>query len=114
METPPPSATRIIAPVPEDAVYFALNNAGRRNLIRRLDMDRAGLTSSEAGGAGRKGRDVNLKHLTLLAKLGVVQTATDSRDARKTRYTLPLTIPTRRTETGWELDFGCTVMRWVA
>ena len=94
-------------------MYFALNNAGRRQLIRRLAMDRTGLTSSEAGGAGRKGRDVNLKHLTLLARLGVVQTATDSRDARKTRYTLLPSITTRRTETGWELDFGCTVMRWV-
>jgi hypothetical protein len=100
--------------VPEDAVYFALNNAGRRQLIRRLGMDRTGLTSSEAGGAGRKGRDVNLKHLTLLARLGIVQTATDSRDARKTRYTLLPSFITRRTETGWELDFGCTVMRWVA
>lgn len=51
METSPLSATPAITPVSEDTVYFALNTAGRRQFIRRLAMDRIGLTASEAFGA---------------------------------------------------------------
>jgi hypothetical protein len=99
--------------IPEDATFLALANAGRRQLLRRLAVaGTGGLTAGEASGRDRKQRDIILKNLALLVGLHLVQTATDTRDARKTRYNLSPLLTTRRTETGWELDFGCTVLRW--
>ena len=55
-----------------------------------------------------------LKNFALLISQQIVRAATDAQDARKTRYTLTPFLTTRRTDAGWELDFGCAVLRWPA
>ena len=98
----------------EDAVFTALVNPGRRHLLRRMVAAGGSLTAGECGDGHRKQRNLMVKHLAVLLEGGIVRAATDERDARKMRYSLSAGILSQRTETGWELDFGCTVLRWKA
>ena len=48
---------------------------------------------------------------TALRGAGLVVTAENPADGRRLLYRLSPTIPARRTETGWELDFGYCLVR---
>ena len=114
MDTLPPSAPNAGTQLPEDSVFLALCNAGRRHLLRRLVVAGGSMTASEAASGDRKHRNLTVKNLTFLASLHVLLPSVDSADARKQRYTLTPYATPRRTEAGWELDFGCAVLRWAA
>ena len=112
MNTPAAPAAPLEGFFTEEAVFLALANAGRRHLLRRMVAAGGSLTAGESGGGERKVRNLMVKNLTLLASLQIVRAAPDEKDARSLRYTLSPALAVRRTETGWELDFGCAVLRW--
>jgi len=55
--------------------------------------------------------DRTFKHLVLLVKAGLLVTAPDPNDGRKTRYGLSPKVPVTKTADGVVLDFGCCVVR---
>ena len=95
-------------------MFLALHNAQRRHLLRRLGANPAGLTAGEASLGGRPQYSLMLKHLAVLVELGLVTSATDEKDARRTRYRLAPGVVVRRAGPDWEMDFGCCLLRWLA
>ena len=111
MSTEPAPATPLDGFYTEEDVFPVLANAGRRHLLKRMAAAGGSLTVGESSGGVPKTGNLMVKNLAVLQKAQVVRAATDTKDARKLRYKLSPAIAVRRTEVGWELDFGCTVLR---
>ena len=54
--------------------------------------------------------DATLKHLTTLRDAGLLLTAPDPQDKRRTLYRLAPSVPVVKTETGMAIDFGFCVL----
>ena len=101
---PPPQV------VPADTVYAALGDPTRRRLLQAL-ADGQGRTATQLKSSAERKLDATLKHLVALRGAGLVVTSENPADGRRLLYRLSPTIPARRTETGWELDFGYCLVR---
>ena len=113
MDTPvPPAPVPVTVPVlAEDKIYELLSHLGRRAVLRRMAQGGSYAAGDLTGGGPLK-RDAMGKQLALLADAGLLKSVKDPRDARRFAYTLVPGVMQRKTDVGWEMDFGCCVMRW--
>jgi len=93
-----------------DVVFSILAEPARRRTL--LAMARGGaqpatILKSSAG----KRLDATLKHLSALRQAGMVTTAPDPKDGRRTLYGLSPNMTIIRSGEGTALDFGCCVVR---
>ena len=86
MDTLPTSAPNAGIQLPEDSVFLALCNAGRRHLLRRLVVAGGSMTASEAADGNRKHRNLTVKNLTFLASLHVLLPSVDSTARKATTF----------------------------
>lgn len=105
------------APVPgtpafdPDFVFPLLSDATRRRAL--VTIARSGpKTATDLAGSNGKRADTTLKHLVVLVKAGLLLTAPDPNDGRKTRYGLSPKVLVTKTAEGTVLDFGCCVVRF--
>ena len=61
------------------------------------------------GGAGLR-LDATIKHLTRLAKSGLLAPTPDPQDERRMLYRLAPSVSVVQTDTGRTIDFGCCVV----
>jgi hypothetical protein len=101
-----------ISGLDEKTAFFALANEGRREVLRRMAMAGTAQTARQLCTGNKKTRNLTVKQLTLLTELGVVRSIENPADGRANLYVLSPLLTTRRTPVMWELDFGCTVLRW--
>ena len=94
----------------EDELFAVLSQSARRRIIQTL-ANGQGKTATDLRGAAGKRLDATLKDCSALVKAGFLQTAPDPQDGRKMRYTLRPEVPLVKTDKGWEMDFGCCVVR---
>ena len=87
-----------------------MSEPARRRIIKALAKGE-GRTASELRGATSKRLDATIKDCAALVALGFLVSVKDGQDARKRRYSLAPSVPVAQTATGWELDFGCCVLR---
>ena len=100
------------APVlPEDVIYEMLAHPGRRSILRRLSAG-GSFAALDLSIAGPNRRDAMNKQLQALAAAGLLRHERDPRHGRRFVYTLVPGVTGRKTDAGWEMDFGCCVMRW--
>ena len=113
MDTPaPPAPSPVPAPVlAEDLIYELLAHPGRRAILRRMSQG-GSFAAGDLAAAGPLKRDAMGKQLALLADAGILTSTKDPRFRRRFAYTLVPGITGRKTDAGWEMDFGCCVMRW--
>jgi len=113
METTSPASPLLpAAPViSEDKLYELLSHPGRRAILRKLSSGGSFIAGDLTAG-GQLPRSAMNKQLQALAAAGLLRHAVDPRNRRRFAYTIVPGIAGRKTETGWELDFGCCVMRW--
>ncbi len=67
--------------------------------------------SALPGAQTRSGRSVVLKQLAAMRRAGMILKTENSRDGRKSLYSLAPTLPVRRTEDGIEMDFDFVLFR---
>jgi len=113
MDTPVlPAPSPVPAPVlAEDLLYELLSHPGRRAILRRV-LQGGSFAAADLTTGGPLARDAMGKQLALLAEAGLLKSTKDPRFGRRFAYTLVPGIPQRKTDAGWEMDFGCCVMRW--
>lgn len=107
-----PAAAVPPTPLPwsEEAIFAVMHEPARRSIIKALANGQS-RTSTELRSVTGKRLDATIKDCAALLKLGFLSAAKDARDARKMRYTLAPTVPITQTASGWELDFGCCMLR---
>jgi hypothetical protein len=100
------------APLPwsEEVIFAVMHEPARRRILKAL-ADGQSRTSTELRSVTGKRLDATIKDCAALLKLGFLHAAQDEQDGRKKRYTLAPTVPITKTASGWELDFGCCVLR---
>ncbi len=113
METSAPAAPPPVpVPVlPEDKIYKLLSDPGRRRILLRLSDGRS-YSAGDLVMAGPLRQDAMRKQLDALKSAGILRSTLDPRYRRRHVYTLVPGIVQRKTDAGWEMDFGCCVMRW--
>jgi hypothetical protein len=104
--SPPPQPSRWT----EDAIFTVMSNHGRRRIIKSL-ANGVGRAASDLMGLTGKRLDATIKDCGILTKAGFLQMAPDPVDGRRMLYTLSPSVPVAQTAAGWELDFGCCVVR---
>lgn len=87
-----------------------MSNPARRCIVKVLAAC-AGRCASDLRGTTKKRADATIKDCTALVKAGFLRMAPDPADGRRMLYTLDPAVPRTQTPTGWELDFGCCVLR---
>jgi hypothetical protein len=108
--TPPSHAPSQPLRWSEDEIFAVMSNHARRRIIKAL-ANGQGRTATDLTATTGKKLDATIKDCCILAKAGFLQMSPDPVDGRKMRYTLPPHLPITPTATGWELDFGCCVLR---
>ncbi len=108
--TPPASSPNQPPRWTEDAIFTVMSNHARRRIIKAL-ANAVGRSASDLMGTTGKKLDATIKDCGLLVKAGFLQMASDPVDGRRMLYTLAPTVPVTQTSSGWELDFGCCVLR---
>ncbi len=110
--TSPPAPAPVPAPVlSEDLIYELLAHPGRRAILRKLASG-GSFAALDLAVAGPNRRAAMNKQLQALAAAGLLRHARDPRHGRRFVYTLVPGVAFRKTDAGWEMDFGCCVMRW--
>ena len=94
----------------EDEIFTVMSNHARRRIIKAL-ANAVGRPASDLMGTTRKRLDATIKDCCILTKAGFLQMAIDPADGRRMLYTLSPSVPVAKTSSGWELDFGCCVLR---
>lgn len=98
--------------VPPDVIYAALGDPRRRRILQCL-ADGKARTATELKTVAGKRLDATLKHLVALRQSGLVVTLPNAADGRRQLYGLSPHVAVKQTETGgWEMDFGCCVVRF--
>lgn len=113
METSPtdPQPPAAMCPIAEDLLYDLLSHPARRAILRAASSGKPCVAGDLTSG-GQLPRDAMNKQLQALAAAGLLKHAVDPQNRRRFCYTLVPGPIRRQTPTGWELDFGCCVMRW--
>ena len=94
-----------------DLIYAALGDPRRRRILQVL-ADGQPRTATQLAPVVGKRLDATLKHLVALRKAGLLLMAPDQNDARRQAYALtPHVAVTGTAADGWELDFGCCLVR---
>ena len=93
-----------------DVVFAALADPARRRLLCSIASNKP-LPATGLQGSAHKRLDATLKHLTALRTAGMVTTAPDPVDGRRTLYGLSPNVPVVQSADGRALDFGCCVVR---
>jgi DNA-binding transcriptional ArsR family regulator len=93
-----------------DVIFSVLVEPARRALLFSLAAGQA-KPASVLRGATSLRLDATLKHLSVLRAAGLLVTAPDPVDERRTLYSLAPTVPVVNTDAGIALDFGCCLVR---
>lgn len=93
-----------------DLIFSVLVEPARRALLFSLAASPA-RPASVLRGATSLRLDATLKHLSVLRAAGLLVTAPDPVDERRTLYSLAPTVPVVKTDAGIVIDFGCCVVR---
>ncbi len=104
--SPPSQPTRWT----EDEIFAVMSNDARRRIVKAL-ANGVGRAASDLMGTTRKKLDATVKDCGALMKAGFLKMSPDPADGRRMLYTLSPSVPIAKTTTGWELDFGCCVLR---
>lgn len=107
---PPAHESRPSLAWTEDEIFEVMSNAARRRIIKVLASGQ-GRTATDLRGTTGKRLDATIKDCAVLMRGGFLQMRPDPTDGRRALYTLAPTLPITRSATGWELDFGCCVLR---
>lgn len=106
----PPSPLNRPSPWTEDTIFEVMSNHARRRIVKALASGQ-GRTATDLTGTTGKKLDATIKDCSALTKAGFLQMSPDPVDGRKMRYTLVPSLPITKMAWGWELDFGCCVLR---
>ena len=108
--TPPASPPSQPLSWTEDEIFAVMSNDARRRIVKAL-ANGVGRSASDLMGTTGKRLDATIKDCGALVKAGFLQMSPDPADGRRMLYTLARDVPITKTATGWELDFGCCVLR---
>jgi DNA-binding MarR family transcriptional regulator len=93
-----------------DRIYSVLVEPARRRILFSLATGQA-KPASVLRGATHLRLDATLKHLAVMRAAGLLVTAPDHVDERRTLYSLAPTVPVIKSDTGIAIDFGCCLVR---
>jgi DNA-binding transcriptional ArsR family regulator len=108
--TPSPAPVTVAPAWNPDAVFAMLADPARRRALVALARGGPQPATSVMASAGRR-LDATLKHLIAMREAGVLTTAPDPTDGRRTLYGLSPKVQVTQTPEGAVLDFGCCVVR---
>jgi hypothetical protein len=108
--SPPAVAPRAALPWSEDVIFELMRDPARRRIVKSLARG-AGRTASDLRGVTGKRLDATIKDCAALVAQGFLVSVKDGQDGRKRCYSLAPAVPLAQTPTGWEMDFGCCLLR---
>ncbi len=106
---PPAAPADLTGPNP-DVIFATLGDPVRRRLLLAL-VDGQPRTATQLMPAASRRLSAVLKHLVVLRAADMITADLDPVDNRRQRYHLSPAFPVQKTDSGWEIDFGCCLVR---